>query len=335
MPVLSLQPWSQFSRPDDEAPQTPGTIVFHGGPPMPLILRAHGGSGLLELEQAVEIDGTAYPCGAVVGTPALAGSAGGQAGHVLTIDEVAVGIAPGPDQVLAAGDLLDIALAPEGGQPRTEPHDGILCFAAGTQIDTPAGPRRVETLRPGEILTTEDHGPMPLLWTGRREVLFAKGDDRFRPIQFKPGSLGPNSPTRDLVVAPHHHLVLRGPDVAELTGNTAALAPAGALTELRGVRQMLGKRRITYVHLMLEGHAVLRAEGAECESFYPTPVALAGLGDDQRAAVFAHVPALRIAPETAFGPTALPMIGWAETRALAAARKARSKAAEDLPMAAE
>ena len=43
---------------------------------------------------------------------------------------------------------------------------GIPCFTAGTLIDTPSGPRAVEELRPGDLVTTRDHGPAPLLWAG-------------------------------------------------------------------------------------------------------------------------------------------------------------------------
>ncbi|MAC80334.1 MAG: hypothetical protein CML66_19960 [Rhodobacteraceae bacterium] len=330
MPIIALQPWSQFTRADEESMGSAGSIVFNGGASVPLILRTPTGGGTLELEQAVQVDGTGFPCGAVVSAPAEAMAPDVRTGHVLALDDTPVGICLDAEHRLQPGDLVIIGDKPALALPQTEPHDGILCFAAGTQIETPSGPRRVETLRPGEIVATEDRGPQPLLWSGRREVLFTRGDNRHRPILFRPGSLGPNLPERDLVVSPDHHLVVRGPDVAELTGNFSALAPAGALAELRGARQMLGKRRITYVHLMLETHAILKAEGADAESYYPTPAALATLSDSQRSSIFGHIPALRIAPETAYGPTALPMIDWPSARRLATRRKSETQGASDV-----
>lgn len=310
--------------------ETAGTLVFRGGAPVPLILRAATSGGLLELEQATQVDGTGFPCGTIVTTLSGAVAPEGRAGHVLALNDTPAGICLDGAQRLQPGDMVTIAETGAGMQPQTEPHDGILCFAAGTQIATPTGPRRVETLRPGELVSTEGRGPMALVWSGRREVLFARGDNRFRPILFRPGSLGPDLPERDLVVSPDHHIVLRGEDVAELTGNFAALAPAGALAELRGARQMLGKRRITYVHLMLESHAILKAEGAAAESYYPTPAALATLSDSQRSSVFGNIPALRIAPETAYGPTALPMLDWPSAKSLAAKRKSDTPSSADV-----
>lgn len=345
MPVLSLQPWSQFSAADPSKTVQPGTagqFVFQGGKAVPLLLRVPGGAGKLELEQAVTVGEAPHPCGAVIEVTAEVAAPDGKRGHAVTINGLPAGVCLVGDQRLRGGDMVTVEAGAPTSLPEPEPFSGILCFAAGTPIETPTGPRRVETLRPGEIVTTADKGEMHVTWTGRREVLFVRGDNRYRPVLFHAGSLGPDSPTADLVVSPDHQVVLHGPDVAELTGNTAALAPAGALTELRGVRQMLGKRRITYIHVMLENHAVLRAAGAEAESFYPTPDTLAALSDDQRSSVFAHVPALRIAPETAYGPTALPMIDWDNARDLAVARKEGAKATksdadedDDLKYAAE
>lgn len=337
MPILALQPWSQFTsaNPAKEVQEgAAGQLVFRGGAPVPLILRAPSGAGVLELEQAAETDDRMHPCGAVLRTGADVQAPEGRRGHVLLLNDAPAGICLNGTARLRPGDMVVIGDELAAGRPEPEPHSGILCFAAGTQVNTPAGLRRVETLRPGEVVSTRDKGALPLIWTGRREVLFARGDNRYRPVVFQAGSLGGDRPARDLVVSPDHHMVLRGRDVAELTGNTAALLPAGALAELRGVRQMLGKRRITYVHLMLESHAVLEAEGAEAESFYPTPEALAALSDDHRSSVFGHVPALRIAPETAYGPTALPIVGWEDARAIAAARKA-GQADDALRYAAE
>jgi hypothetical protein len=42
-----------------------------------------------------------------------------------------------------------------------------ICFVTGTRIATPGGARPVETLAPGDLVMTRDHGAQPLLWTGR------------------------------------------------------------------------------------------------------------------------------------------------------------------------
>ncbi|MEM8732019.1 MAG: Hint domain-containing protein [Pseudomonadota bacterium] len=328
MPILALQPWSHFApvaeepATQGELPEARGQFVFRGGTAVPMILRAPGGANMFELEQALALNGITHPCGAVLAASHVVQTGTGQTGHIIKLNDVPAGLCLRDPSKLRDGELITAEPGSTTAPLDPLPHDGILCFAAGTQVATPGGARRVETLRPGEIVSTEDKGDQALVWTGRREVLFARGDNRFRPIIFQPGSLGYGTPVRDLIVSPDHHMVLRGPDVAELTGSIAAFVRAGALIDMRGVRQMLGKRRITYIHLMLESHAILRAEEAETESFYPTPMALAALADAQRASVFGHIPALRIAPETAYGPTALPLLSSRDTRALAAARRA-------------
>src|SRR5690606_32383544 len=43
-----------------------------------------------------------------------------------------------------------------------------ICFTSGTLIATPDGERAVETLRPGDLVMTRDHGPQELRWVGMR-----------------------------------------------------------------------------------------------------------------------------------------------------------------------
>lgn len=47
---------------------------------------------------------------------------------------------------------------------RSIDNSAVVCFAAGTLIDTPQGLRPVEDLRAGDLITTLDHGAQPLGW---------------------------------------------------------------------------------------------------------------------------------------------------------------------------
>ena len=42
--------------------------------------------------------------------------------------------------------------------------ESIICFAQGTLIQTPQGERRIETLKPGDMVVTLDNGPKPIRW---------------------------------------------------------------------------------------------------------------------------------------------------------------------------
>lgn len=172
----------------------------------------------------------------------------------------------------------------------------VPCFAKGTRIDTPVGPVAVETLRPGDLVETRDHGPRPVAAVLERDMCFASPEmTDHKPIEFKPGSLGPQAPAARLVVSPQHRMLLRTVEGREL------LVPAKALVDMRGVRMMKGCRRLTYVHLVFDRHEVVRAEGAWSESFYPGAYALSACDAATREEIH------RIFPETRSGATPAPV----------------------------
>lgn len=78
-----------------------------------------------------------------------------------------------------------------------------------------------------------------------------------------------------MTVSPQHAILLRDTDGEE------RLFRAIHLSRLRGggVRQKLGARKVTYVHLMFDRHQILRSGGLWSESFYPGPQALGTLSE--------------------------------------------------------
>jgi hypothetical protein len=162
---------------------------------------------------------------------------------------------------------------------------GIPCFTRGTMILTPRGEVPVETLRPGDLVTTRDNGPQPVLWVASRALDAAEleaGPDQ-RPIRIEAGAFGQDAP---LILSPQHGLLLTGPDGRD------QLVRARHLAQLRGgaVRVMNGCREVQYFHLLFETHQLVWANGLPAESFYPGPMALGGLTPQSRAALFADFP---------------------------------------------
>lgn len=176
----------------------------------------------------------------------------------------------------------------------------FVCFAPGTSIATPHGPRPVETLERGDLVETLDEGPQPLLWRGVRVLDFAVADESQKPVEIKPDAFGPGLPQRRLVVSPQHRILLRD-------GGGDALAIAKALAAAPGVRRMAGARRIAYHTLLMPRHAILFAEGLAVESFYPGPYAMRLLTAAQRLAVLALFPGLPEDP-WCYGPHARPLL---------------------------
>jgi hypothetical protein len=193
----------------------------------------------------------------------------------------------------------------------TEKHFEIapapVCFAAGTWIGTPDGARRVEELRPGDLVLTLDHGPQPVLWIGRRWTAFGHGSHRHQPMVIAPGAMGNGLPRMALRVSPQHRLLLAG------TGHGSqaqgVLAKAKALDGRPGVSQDRTCTAADYLQLLLPRHAILFANGLPAESLYPGPLALHSLGDAACARIEALFPGLAVDVEAAYGPMARPVLG--------------------------
>lgn len=162
---------------------------------------------------------------------------------------------------------------------------GIPCYAPGTLIDTPDGPRAVETLQPGDLVNTLDHGPQPIRWTRSGEHPLEKVDVDDKPVLIAANALGKGLPTQDLIVSPQHRMLVGGGGQLEGWFETAAFAPAKSLTNLRGIRHMKGKKAITWIHFACDRHEVIRANGCLSESLLLGPMVVNGLTGTERKAL--------------------------------------------------
>lgn len=186
-----------------------------------------------------------------------------------------------------------------------------VCFAAGTAIRTPRGDVPVETLHPGDLVTTHDDGALKVLWIGSTEVVLQAGhvDPRRTPVRVKPGAI-PGA--RALLVSPQHCLLMVDADGRSVLARARHLAEE---TQLAAFAR--GRSGVTYWHVLLEQHSVLISQGRPSESFYPGPNALAMMAVSERARLLGVLPALRTAPvETAYGPRALSVLTRSEIRKL-------------------
>ena len=148
----------------------------------------------------------------------------------------------------------------------------IVCFAQGTRIATPHGAAPVESLVPGDIVLTRDHGPQPVIWTGCRPS--SHGGTALR---FEKDTLGPGFPSNRLVVSRQHRMLLTSRIVARIAGTSEVLVPAWTLANYPGIAEIRLPRVIDWYHIMLPRHGILLAESAPTESFFPGPEALNAL----------------------------------------------------------
>jgi hypothetical protein len=160
----------------------------------------------------------------------------------------------------------------------------LVCFAAGTLIDTNLGSRRVERLARGDKVWTADGGHRPIRWIATRRVTLAEqvADPALRPVRICKGALGPDLPAHDLYLSQQHRVCISGWQAELLYGAPEVLVPALALVDGEGVQIMPPVEDVTYVHFMLDGHHLVRSNGVESESFFPTALSLRGVAPQAR-----------------------------------------------------
>ena len=208
-----------------------------------------------------------------------------------------------------AGGLSGTATLIDGSVLTFSEIETIICFTAGTMIRTPRGERQIETLKPGDMVTTLDRGEQPLRWIGRRTV---PATGVLAPIRFATGSYGNH---RDLLVSPQHRMLCRGYAAQLLFGETEVLAPAKSLVDDFQVTIDYGGM-VTYVHMLFDRHEIVIANGAPSESFYPGRCGLDSLSDPSRDELFRLFPALR-SDAGSYGPASRTCVKGSEARALA------------------
>ncbi len=132
------------------------------------------------------------------------------------------------------------------------------CFLPGTLIATERGEVAIEGLAIGDRLPTADGSFATVRWVAQQTVAapFSPRVTTY-PIRISAGALGNGLPRRDLFVSPQHAMVLDGRLVT-----AAALVNGTSITQ---VAQM--PARFQYLHIEVDGHRVIFAEGAATETY--------------------------------------------------------------------
>ncbi|SLN23367.1 hypothetical protein ROG8370_00815 [Roseovarius gaetbuli] len=175
----------------------------------------------------------------------------------------------GPINSLSTGAL---DFSPVGGDViidvEQDNNTTVVCFVAGTLIDTPEGPRAVETLVPNDLVTSLDRGAQPILWTNMRRIKaeVLAHTPALGPVRISAGALGNGLPRRDLLVSPQYRILVRSRVAARLFRAPEVLAPAIKLTGSPGIAQHATTGDIRYCHFMCAHHEIVLAEGAPCET---------------------------------------------------------------------
>ncbi|AUM75662.1 hemolysin [Paracoccus jeotgali] len=193
-------------------------------------------------------------------------------------------------------------MAKVGFNPEIKDVEIAPCFTPGTMIATDQGEVAVEDLVAGDRVWTRDRGYQPISWIGSRRLNAAALDvsPNLRPIRIAAGALGNGTPERDLVVSPQHRILIRSAIAGRMFGADEVLVGAKHLVGLPGITVARDMAQVEYIHFLLDGHAIVRSNGAETESLYLGPEALKGIPDAARAEIRQLFPELiASAPEPA------------------------------------
>ena len=138
------------------------------------------------------------------------------------------------------------------------------CFCAGTHILTDHGERTVDDLVVGDLVVTGQDGVetlMPVRWIGRRHIVIARHaePEHVEPIRIACDAIATGLPAHDLLVSPDHALYLDG-----------LLIQARQLVNHMTITRDISRVSVTYYHVELDRHSILRADGLPCESYLDT-----------------------------------------------------------------
>lgn len=149
---------------------------------------------------------------------------------------------------------------PTAGQARAPCGIGLL---QTVQVATARGPVPAGKLRPGDAILTRDSGYRPLVWCGpgRRGAAGRSGRGL---ITIAPDRLGPGQPARCIGLAPGHGLLVDAAHLLPVLGTREGLAAAAFFGE-----RVAGRPPGGFVHLLLDRHELINADGAWVESLAP------------------------------------------------------------------
>lgn len=162
---------------------------------------------------------------------------------------------------LMAGFQFSAMAAGRRRRPRRRPRPRpTSCFLTGTPILTPNGEVAVEALKAGDEVATVANGNKQIVRIERFSHVRAQGErwhDEVLPVRIKRSALGPEMPYCDIVLTRAHAIYVDG-----------LLVPVGDLVNGRTIviERAEDREVLDFYHIEVEGHDVVMAGGAPCET---------------------------------------------------------------------
>ena len=184
----------------------------------------------------------------------------------------------------------------------------MLCFAAGTLIETPAGPTPVEALRVDDAVYIVRGGTAPIRWinSSRACAIRLARAPKLAPVRITAGALGGGLPQRDLLVSRQHRMLVRSRVAERMFGAPEVLVSAIRLTALPGIYVDKSVTEVEYFHILFDTHEIIFAEGAPSESLFTGPEAMRSIPTAARAELLTLFPELATLTYTAVSAAHIP-----------------------------
>ena len=181
----------------------------------------------------------------------------------------------------------------------------VICFTNGTMILTEHGEIAVEKLHVGDKVHTKDAGFQEILWVGHRRMSGARlhAMPELRPIRLRRDALGNDVPDADLLVSPHHRILISGERAMALFNQPEVLVAASDMVNDTTVFVDHAVREVTYVHLLFRDHQIIWANGIASESYHPANTTLKTVDAAQRGSLLELFPDIKRDPHS-YGPFA-------------------------------
>ena len=160
-----------------------------------------------------------------------------------------------------------------------------LGLATGANVRTPCGPRRVENLRPGDLVVTRKDGLQPIRMIWKRTIAATElaADPSLAPVVISPRAIGPMMPQQELRIASSHGILLPGYRVEGVKDADVCMIRArdfAAQSEEAWIDRT--NRETNFYNLVFDDHQIFAANGLPVESFLPSPMSVSVLGKDER-----------------------------------------------------
>lgn len=189
----------------------------------------------------------------------------------------------------------------------------IDCFLRGTMIETPSGEVLIESINVGDKIKTLSDGVQTVRWIGCSRL---RSKSSIAPVRIKAGALGDNTPNKDLLVSPHHRMVVSGWRAELLFGETEYLVPAKNLVNDDTITVAHDLKRLEYYHILFDKHEIVMSNGTPSESYHPNQTSIENMDKAARAELLGIFPELENVGKSGYSQSVRPTLSEAEAKLL-------------------